>query len=121
MRLYEALAVFTPIGLSFAISLMSSLMSAFTTITSTATQIGILSELSHIPQSLIDISNMMVITSSVFLAILTAKTIDFTAKNTIKIAILTSTAIISIFTMNTLIPQLFKSILTFTPSQTVSK
>jgi len=115
MRLYEALAVFTPIGLSFAISLMSSLMSAFTTITSTATQIGILSELSHIPQSLIDISNMMVITSSVFLAILTAKTIDFTAKNTIKIAILTSTAIISIFTMNTLIPQLFKNILTFTP------
>jgi flagellar protein FlaJ len=115
MRLYEALAIFTPIGLAFAISLMSSLLTAFSTITSTATQIGILSEISHIPKTLIDISNMMVITSSIFLAILTSKTIDFTAKNTIKIAILTSTAIISIFTMNALIPQLFKTLLSFNP------
>jgi len=87
MRLYQALNIFTPIGLSLITALMFTLMSVFSTTLAPDTSISFLGSIAQIPQGLTDISYLLVLASSACIALLTAKTIDLTAKNTLWITI----------------------------------
>jgi len=88
MRLYQVLSIFTPIGLSMTTALMFSLIAAFAgTLSPEAAGLGILSMLAEIPKELMEGCFLLTIAASVSAAMLTTKTIDLTAKNTVWIAV----------------------------------
>lgn len=87
MRLYQVLNIFTPVGLSLITALMFTLMTAFASAVAPGTAAGFLGSISQIPQGLVDMSYLLVLTSSTCIALLTAKTVDLTAKNTLWITI----------------------------------
>lgn len=92
MRLYQVLSAFTPIGLSFVTALMFTLLTAFAAslapgMGGATSQLGPLAQIAEIPQGLIDSCYLLTIAASISVAMLTAKTVDLTAKNTIWITI----------------------------------
>jgi len=88
MRLYQALSLFTPIGLSMTTALMFSLISVFAaTIAPGASSLGVLAELAQVPRELMEGCFLLTVAASVSVAMLTTKTIDLTAKNTVWVAV----------------------------------
>jgi len=87
MRLYQLLSLFTPIGLSFVMALMFTLLTAFTATLAPGVEAGILGELTEVPQQLMDLAYLLVISSSVCVALLSTKAVDLTAKNTLWITV----------------------------------
>ena len=87
MRLYQLLSIFTPIGLSFVTALMFTLLTAFTATLAPGVEAGILGELTEVPQQLMDLAYLLVIASSICVALLSTKAVDLTAKNTLWITI----------------------------------
>jgi len=101
MKLYQMLNIFTPIGLSITIALMFSLIGSFQGFFNPAQMLtqtsgmagGIfggatgLTQMLQIPPQLIEASYLMVVVSSLCLAMLTSKAVELTAKNTIWIAV----------------------------------
>jgi flagellar protein FlaJ len=87
MRLYQFLSLFTPITLSFMTALMASLLTAFSVTLMPGVEAGILGEIGQVPQALIDQCYLLVIVSSICVALLSAKAVDLTAKNTLWITV----------------------------------
>lgn len=89
MRLYQVLSAFTPIGLSFVTALMFTLLTAFAAAFTPATgsQLSPLAQIAEMPQSLMESCYLLTIAASASTAMLTAKTVDLTAKNTMWITI----------------------------------
>jgi flagellar protein FlaJ len=87
MRLYEILATMTPVMLSFIIALMFTMITAFTGLLTPTAGVGFLGELTQIPKQLVETSYMLVIAASTCIPLLAGKTIDLTAKNTLRIAV----------------------------------
>jgi len=87
MRLYQLLSLFTPIALSFITALMFTLLTAFSATLLSGAEAGMLGEIAQIPQALVDQCYMLVIASSVCVALLSAKAVDLTAKNTLWITV----------------------------------
>jgi len=92
MRLYQILSAFTPIGLSFVTSLMFTLLTAFAAslapgMGGAVSQLGPLAQIAEIPQGLVESCYLLTIAASISVAMLTAKTVDLTAKNTMWITI----------------------------------
>jgi flagellar protein FlaJ len=87
MRLYRALSIFTPVGLSLITALMFTLMTAFAAAVAPGAPVGILGTIAQMPQGLVDMSYLLVLASSACIALLTAKTVDLTAKNTLWITV----------------------------------
>ena len=92
MRLYQVLSAFTPVGLSFVTALMFTLLTAFAAslapgIGGASSQLGPLAQIAEIPQGLVESCYLLTIASSISVAMLTAKTVDLTAKNTTWITI----------------------------------
>ena len=87
MRLYQLLSVFTPVGLSLITALMFTLITAFAGAVTPGAAAGFLGAISQVPQGLIDTSYLLVLASSACVALLTAKTVDLTAKNTLWITV----------------------------------
>ena len=96
MRLYEVLTYLTPIGLAFTVALMVSLMTAFSSTMASASEVGILKQISTVPDELIQTTNMMIIAASASMAFVAGKAIDLTSKNTLRIAVTVAIAAISI-------------------------
>jgi flagellar protein FlaJ len=96
MHLYEILTYLTPIGLAFTVALMSSLMTAFSSTVASASEVGILKQISSVPDELIQTTNMMIVAASASMAFVAGKAIDLTSKNTLRIAVTVSVAAISI-------------------------
>ena len=87
MRLYQFLSLFTPIGLSFITALMFTLLSAFSATLITGAEASLLGEIARIPQALIEQCYLLVMVASVCVAMLSAKAVDLTAKNTLWITV----------------------------------
>jgi hypothetical protein len=87
MRLYQALSIFTPVGLSLITALMFTLMTAFAAAVAPGAPVGMLGAIAQMPQGLVDMSYLLVLASSACIALLTAKTVDLTAKNTLWITV----------------------------------
>jgi flagellar protein FlaJ len=87
MRLYQVLSIFTPIGLSLITALMFTLMTAFASAVAPGSTAGLIGSIAQIPQGLIDMSYLLVLTSSTCIALLTTKTVELTAKNTLWITV----------------------------------
>ena len=87
MRLYQALSIFTPVGLSLITALMFTLMTAFASAVTPGVAVGLLGSIAQMPQGLVDMSYLLVLASSACIALLTAKTVDLTAKNTLWITV----------------------------------
>jgi flagellar protein FlaJ len=87
MRLYQFLSVFTPIGLSFVTALMFTLLSAFSATLALGAEAGILGEIAQVPQQLMDMCYILVVTASTCVALLSTKAVDLTAKNTLWITV----------------------------------
>jgi len=87
MRLYQMLSLFTPIGLSFVTALMFTLLTAFTATLAPGVEAGILGELTEVPQQLMEVAYLLVVVSSVCVALLSTKAVDLTAKNTLWITV----------------------------------
>jgi len=87
MRLYQLLSLFTPIGLSFVTALMFTLLTAFSATLMPAAEAGILGELTELPQQLMDVAYLLVLASSICVALLSTKAVDLTAKNTLWITV----------------------------------
>jgi flagellar protein FlaJ len=87
MRLYQMLSIFTPIGLSLITALMFTLMTAFAVSVTPGAPISFLGSIAQMPQGLIDMSYLLVLASSACIALLTAKTVNLTAKNTLWITL----------------------------------
>jgi flagellar protein FlaJ len=87
MKLYQILSIFTPIGLSLITALMFTLMTAFAVTVVPGAQISFLGSIAQMPQGLIDMSYILVLTSSACIALLTAKTVNLTSKNTLWITL----------------------------------
>ena len=87
MRLYQFLSVFTPIGLSFVTSLMFTLLTAFSATLAPGVEAGILGEIAQVPQQLMDMCYILVVTASTCVALLSTKAVDLTAKNTLWITV----------------------------------
>jgi hypothetical protein len=75
------------VGLSLITALMFALMTAFAAAVTPGAPIGFLGSIAQIPQGLIDMSYLLVLASSTCIALLTAKTVDLTAKNTLWITV----------------------------------
>jgi flagellar protein FlaJ len=87
MRLYQFLSLITPITLSFITALMASLLTAFSVTLMPGVEAGMLGEIGQVPQALVDQCYLLVIVSSICVALLSAKAVDLTAKNTLWIAV----------------------------------
>jgi len=87
MRLYQLLSLFTPIALSFITALMFTLLTAFSATLIPGAEAGILGEIAQIPQALVDQCYLLVIASSICVAMLSTKAVDLTAKNTLWITV----------------------------------
>jgi len=87
MRLYQFLSLFTPIGLSFITALMFALLTAFSAALVPGAEAGILGEIAQIPQALIEQCYLLVIVSSICVALLSTKAATLTAKNTLWITV----------------------------------
>jgi len=87
MRLYQFLSVSTPIGLSFVTSLMFTLLTAFSATLAPGVEAGILGEIAQVPQQLMDMCYILVVTASTCVALLSTKAVDLTAKNTLWITV----------------------------------
>jgi len=83
MRLYQMLSIFTPIGLSFVTALMFTLLTAFSATLTPGVEAGILGQIAQVPQELIDMCYMLVIAASTCVSLLSTKTVNLTAKNTL--------------------------------------
>jgi flagellar protein FlaJ len=87
MRLYQFLSLITPITLSFITALMASLLTAFSVTLIPGVEAGMLGEIGQVPQALVNQCYLLVIVSSICAALLSAKAVDLTAKNTLWIAV----------------------------------
>ncbi|MEM2778323.1 MAG: type II secretion system F family protein [Candidatus Jordarchaeales archaeon] len=87
MRLYQFLSLFTPIALSLITALMFTLLTAFSTTILPSAEAGMLGELAQIPEALIQQCYMLVVASSICVAMLSTKTVDLTVKNTLWITV----------------------------------
>lgn len=87
MRLYQFLSLFTPIALSLITALMFSLLTAFSATILPGAGAGMLGEIAQIPEALIQQCYMLVIASSICVAMLSTKAVDLTAKNTLWITV----------------------------------
>jgi len=87
MRLYQLLSLFTPIALSFITALMFTLLTAFSATLMPGVEAGVLGEIAQIPQALIEQCYMLVIASSICVAMISTKAVDLTAKNTLWITV----------------------------------
>ncbi|MDG6907323.1 MAG: type II secretion system F family protein [Nitrososphaerota archaeon] len=95
MRMYEILAYITPVGLSFAISIMVVMMSAFAS-SSVGSGVSFLSGLGTAGPSLEPIANLLVVISSVGIAMIAGKSVDYTSKSVIRIAVNLAIAVVAI-------------------------
>ncbi|MEM2922467.1 MAG: type II secretion system F family protein, partial [Candidatus Bathyarchaeia archaeon] len=87
MRLYQFLSLFTPLGLSFVTALMFTLLTAFSATLAPGVEAGVLGEIAQVPQELIHMCYLLVITASTCVALLSTKAVDLTAKNTLWITL----------------------------------
>ncbi len=87
MRLYQFLSIFTPIALSFITALMVTLLTAFSTTMVPAAEAGFLAEIAQIPQALVEQCYLLIIASSICVALLSTKAVDLTAKNTLWVTV----------------------------------
>jgi flagellar protein FlaJ len=110
MRLYQFLSLITPITLSFITALMASLLTAFSVTLIPGVEAGMLGEIGQVPQALIDQCYLLVIVSSICVALLSAKAVDLTAKNTLWIAVNLITATVGIVFSSHIASLLLKSI-----------
>jgi flagellar protein FlaJ len=107
MRLYDLLAFITPVGLAFTMSVMLTLLRSFASTLNTASATGILGGLGQISGSLIQMTNILIVIAGVCMGIIAGKSIDFTAKSVLRVAIAVSVAVISL----TLVGPLSQSLL----------
>jgi len=110
-RMYQFLSAFTPVGLSLVTALMFSLLTAFAATLVPGVEAGILGEIAQIPKELIDMSYLLVLASSICIALLTAKAVDLTAKNTLWITINLSLAAGAIAFSTQIVDILMKTLL----------
>ena len=87
MRLYQFLSLFTPIALSFVTALMFTLLTAFSATLLPSVKAGMLGGIAQIPQALVEQCYLLVIATSVCVAMLSTKAVDLTAKNTLWITV----------------------------------
>jgi len=87
MRLYQFLSIFTPLALSFITALMFTLITAFATTLLLGAEAGVLSELAQVPEALVQQCYMLVMVSSICVAMLSTKAVDLTMKNTLWITV----------------------------------
>jgi hypothetical protein len=87
MRLYQFLSLFTPIALSFVTALMFTLLTAFSATLLPSVEAGMLGGIAQIPQALVEQCYLLVIATSVCVAMLSTKAVDLTAKNTLWITV----------------------------------
>jgi len=110
MYAYRMLALFTPIGLAFTVNLMYGLITSFTGMMAPVTEVGLLPYSLALPPAFMDICYLLVVVSSISISLLATKTIDFTIKNTLWIAINLVLAIVAIFVSTPLIQYLLESL-----------
>ncbi len=106
MRVYGLLAYATPVGLAVVIMTMYYMLQQFGGLLGSGVSIGILSGALALPASFLTLSKVMVVETAAVAGFLAGKTIDFTGRNTFRIAIGVSLAVVSIFAIQFLIPQL---------------
>jgi len=87
MRLYQFLSLFTPIALSFITALMFTLITAFSAVLMPGVEAGVLGEIAQIPKALVEQCYMLVVASSICVAMISTKAVDLTAKNTLWITV----------------------------------
>jgi flagellar protein FlaJ len=87
MRLYQALSLLTPIALSFIVGLMFTLLSTFSAAVAPGVEAGLIGEIAQIPEILVEQCYLLVVASSICVALLSAKAVDLTAKNTLWITV----------------------------------
>lgn len=111
MRIYQMLSLFTPIGLSFITALMFTLLTAFSATLMPGVEAGILGQIAQIPQQLVDLAYMLTITASACVALLSAKAVDLTSKNTLWITVNLALAAAGIAFSSTIASILMKAML----------
>jgi len=101
MRIYEFLTYFTPVGLAFVagimVTVMTSLMSG--NMFGGANLVGLGTGgfvLGHITSATTNLVNYLIIMVAVGMSIVASKAIDFTVKSTVRVAIVTIIAVVSI-------------------------
>ena len=101
MRIYEFLTYFTPVGLAFVagimVTVMTSLMSG--NMFGGANLVGLGTggfALGHITSATTTLVNYLIIMVAVGMSIVAGKAIDFTVKSTVRVAIVTIIAVVSI-------------------------
>jgi flagellar protein FlaJ len=119
MRLYDVLTYITPLGLGFSLSLMTNLISSFSTAFSFnpssalagASPLGS-GALGTINPETVLITNVLIVVCSLCIAFLASKSIDFTAKSTIRIAVNVAIALIAITAMGSVVSLLLPKVQT---------
>jgi len=96
MRIYQILSIFTPVGLGLVTALMFTLLTAFSSTITPAVEVGILTQIAEVPHALMEMAYLLIITSSVCVSLLSTKSVDLTAKNTLWITVNLSAAALSI-------------------------
>ena len=96
MRLYQLLSLFTPVGLSFVVGLMFTMLTAFTATIMPGVEAGLLGGIAEIPAELMETCYLMVVIASLCISLLSTKTVDLTAKNTMWLTVNMALAAIGI-------------------------
>lgn len=105
MRLYEMLAYITPVGLALITALLYSIMQQFGGL-SLVGQGSPLSNPSALPASFLDLTKFLVVEVAIVLAFLSARTVEFTNRGTIRIAVSVVIAVAAIMVSQSLVPAL---------------
>lgn len=91
MRLYQILSMFTPIALSIVVAMMFTLVTSFSTFMAPGLSDVLsgeaIAEMIQIPQALVEQCYLLVVVSSICVALLSTKAVNLTAKNTIWITV----------------------------------
>jgi len=101
MRIYEFLTYFTPVGLAFVAGIMVTVMTTLMTgnMFGGASLVGLGTggiALGHITSATTTLVNYLIIMVAVGMSIVASKAIDFTVKSTVRVAIVTIIAVVSI-------------------------
>jgi len=101
MRMYDVLTYATPLGLAFAMTIMTVLLTSFSSTlgTSAAAMGGLFS--GTISPAAVQISDLLVVIASAGVAVIGGKAIDFTSKSTLRVAVNVALAAVSISLVTT--------------------
>ncbi len=110
MRIYEALAYITPVGLAITIALLQFMMKQFTGVVTTGEQAGFLTGFTTFPPLFLDVTKLLIIEAAAAVSFLAAKAIDFTSQNTIRLTVGVIIAVAAILTADAVVLPIFQSL-----------